>query len=282
MSDANINPLESGWNHSLIGGLSVAEILNLQSTEYPENTWTEITGYNPQANAGTSASFCLQLPLPNQLAYTTTYDWSADHVPVIAQTIIDAAGKSSSFSGALGNLGSAIPEVANQALDTAKKMAIEKLSQSLTGSAGAGTYFMKTVMGKAYNPNKHLFFNGVDNTPINLSFDLIAQNATQAEVMAQAIRKIRVAAAPGYSDSKIYFTYPNYFSITVVVNGHQIIQFNPVAITSIATNLTPQGNMAWHKDSKPVAYTMEIQAIEAKIPSNDVQQSRPWLATNGA
>lgn len=260
-------------------GLNPLTTYDLQSSEYPSNTWTEVTAFSDKANAGKSAEFTVKLPLPNQLAYTTTYDWSSENVPVAAQNIIDKATSGiQTTDQALSALQEGAVETFHQAKDMAQKMMIEKLADGL-GGGGSGAYVLSTVgNGQIYNPNKILFFNGVSNTPLNMSFDLIPQSSAQAKSMAEAIKKIRIAAAPGYTEGKYFFTYPSYFSIGVVVNGHTVIKFSPIAITSIATNLTPQGNMAWHSDSKPTAFTMEIQAIEAIVPSKDVQSSRAFMS----
>lgn len=262
------------------GGLQAKTSYDLQSSEYPANTWTELAAFSDKANDGKSAEFVIKLPLPNQLAYTTTYDWSSENVPVVAQNIIDKVNSGAQTTDqALKALKEGAIETYHQTKDFAQKMMIEKLANGLLGGGGSGSYVLSTVgNGQTYNPNKILFFNGVSNTPLNMSFDLIPQNSSQATKMAEAIKALRIAAAPGYTQGNYFFTYPSYFSIAVVVNSRTVMQFSPIAITSIATNLTPQSNMAWHSDSKPTAFTMEIQAIEAIVPSKDVQSQRPFLS----
>lgn len=246
------------------------------SSDYPPNTFTRIACYN---NGGTNVKFELHLPLPNQITYQTAFDWSADSVPLPAQTLIDSFSKSQSQELANATLNGIeekdLSEAGMQALNSLGKMFIMGASRAVAGE-GAGKYIL-SKMGNAYNPNKQLFFNGIDHRPLTVSFDIIAQNKAQAEACATGIKQIRVASSPSYKSEQSFFAYPSYFSLDAVVNGVTVLQYNKFAITSINTNLSPNGMMSWHADGKPVAYTLEISGIEAEISTSNVESRRKFL-----
>lgn len=248
------------------------------SNDYPSNTFTRLVCY---ASGGTAMSFEAQLPLPNQAVYQSAYDWSAETVPVAAQVVIDASLKESNTTNigpeTEGFAAQTIQKATSAAEDALKKVFIETISKRTTGSVGAARYFYRQGFGTAYNPNKQLFFNGVDHKPLTLSFDIIAQNAAQASQCASAIKQIRIAASPTYSESHTFFLYPSYFSVDIVVNGTTILQYNKFAITQINTNLSPNGVMSWHPDGKPVAYTLEISGIETEVSTSNVEKNRTFL-----
>ena len=248
------------------------------SNDYPSNTFTRLVCY---ATNGTSSQFEAQLPLPNQITYQTAFDWSAEEVPVAAQKIIDKAFNKSGTTNVSPEEDTGFIETT---LDIAKtvgaslgKMFVSGLSRAVTGSTGAAKYFYKQGFGTVYNPNKQLFFNGIDHRPLLVSFDIIPQNSSQASQCATAIKQMRIAASPTYSETRAFFNYPSYFSLDVVVSGSIVLQYNKFAITSINTNLSPNGMMSWHPDGKPVAYTLEISGIEAEISTATVEKNRKFL-----
>ena len=248
------------------------------SSDYPSNTFTKLTCYD---KGGTNAKFELHLPLPNQITYQTSFDWSAEEVPLVAQTAIDSYFKESAVGlnadQAQNGFVETMKTMGKQTGAALGKMFVMGASRMFTGGEGAGKYFFQTGFGIAYNPNKHLFFNGIDHRPLTVSFDIIPQNASQAAQCAQGIKQMRVAASPSYSETQAFFTYPLYFSLDAVVNGSVVLQYNKFAITSINTNLSPNGMMSWHADGKPVAYTLEISGLEAEISTSTVEGKRKFM-----
>lgn len=250
-------------------------------SDYPQNTFTRLACLNPKTG---QTAVAYQLPLPTQMTYQSAFSWSTDTVPVAAQTMIDGYEKKSDINdigGSFIKFGSTLWDSMKQSSGALGHMAVQTASQTLTGGTGAGKYFLKEVFGITYNPNKQLFFDGIDQTPLTLSFDIIPTSRAQSRRCAQSIAAIRTYASPKYSDTKTYFEYPNYFSAAVYVNGKVVLEYSKFAITNIATNLTPQGVMSWHDDGKPVSYTLEIQGIEAVMPTRDVTGARQFLGEKG-
>lgn len=245
------------------------------SNDYPQNTFVMLKCEGSSSSSG----FTVHMPLPNQITYQTAFDWSAEEVPLPAQTLIDSYVSNSQVSRNASDkqITNDLNTALEQSGDALKKMMINSASRFLTGGTGAGKYFLREKYGVVYNPNKQLFFNGIEHRPLSASFDIIAQNQSQASQCAQAIKAIRVAASPSYSATKSFFEYPSYFSLKAVVNGSVVLQYNKFAITSINTNLSPNGMMSWHPDGKPVAYTLEINGIEAEISTSSVEKARPFL-----
>ena len=68
----------------------------------------------------------------------------------------------------------------------------------------------------------------------------------------------------------------------IVVNGSTILEYFKFAITSISTNLSPNGVMSWHNDGKPVAYVLEITGIEAELAAQETEKNRHFLGSYGA
>lgn len=257
------------------------------SSDYPSNTFVSLSCIGNKAAEG----FTVHMPLPSQITYQASFDWSADEVPIVAQNIINSA-ISTYKSSSVGNSNNFVDYI-NNSLNTLsnefeKNKVGESISGSLTnmflktaslfttGSTGAAKYLLK-YNGMTYNPNKQLFFNGIDHRPLNISFDIVPQNKSQATTCAEAIKKIRVASSPSYDKGKSFFTYPSYFTLKMVVNNNIVLEYNQFAITAINTNLSPNGMMSWHEDGKPVAYTLEITGIETELATADVENSRKFL-----
>lgn len=265
----------------------MATTYKMSSADYPENTFVRL---NCEGNTDIQP-FELQLPLPSQITYQTAFDWSATEVPLIAQTIIDKsknAGvvidslKNKDYESVYNTISNDFSEIGKQIGASLSKITLNSLSRAFTGSTGAAQYFLQQKGNLAYNPNKQLFFNGIDHRPLTVSFDIVAQNKEQAEACAAGIRNIRIAASPKYSESHAFFEYPSYFNMQIVVNGSTILQYFKFAITSISTNLSPNGVMSWHSDGKPVAYVLEITGIEAELATQETEKSRQFLGRSGA
>lgn len=265
----------------------MATIYKMSSADYPENTFVRL---NCEGNTDIQP-FELQLPLPSQITYQTAFDWSAAEVPLVAQTIIDESKnasvvkdslKSKDYEKAYNVIADDFSKIGEQIGASLSKIALNSISKTFTNGTGAAQYFLQQKGNLAYNPNKQLFFNGIDHRPLTVSFDIVAQNKEQAEACAAGIRNIRIAASPKYSESHAFFEYPSYFNMQIVVNGSTILQYFKFAITSISTNLSPNGVMSWHSDGKPVAYVLEITGIEAELATQETEKSRHFLGRSGA
>lgn len=259
----------------------------MSSADYPDNTFVRL---NCEGNTYIQP-FELQLPLPSQITYQTAFDWSAAEVPLVAQTMIDSSKhsgvvkdslKNKDYEGAYNVIANDFSKIGEQFGATLSKIALNSISRTFTGGTGAAQYFLKQNGNLAYNPNKQLFFNGIDHRPLTVSFDIIAQNKEQAEACAAGIRNIRIAASPRYSESHAFFEYPSYFNMQIVVNNSTILEYFKFAITSISTNLSPNGVMSWHSDGKPVAYVLEITGIEAELAAQETEEKRYFLGRQGA
>lgn len=257
---------------------SSSSTYTMVSSDYPSNTFTRLVCY---ASGGTSTKFTCQLPLPNQFVYQASFSWDEDNLPLAAQSIINNLTNTSNIQGRPELSEEALPtmltDIGKQIGASMGKMLMNTASGALTGSTAAAKYLTQTAFGATYNPNKQLFFNGLGLREFMVSFDIVPQSSSQATQCANAIKQMRVAASPSYSESHAFFNYPCYFAMDGVVNGTTIFQYNKFAIRNIATNLTPGGMMAWHSDGKPVAYSLEIQGIEAVVSTQDVEENRKFL-----
>lgn len=267
--------------------MATATKYKMSSADYPDNTFVRL---NCEGNTYIQP-FELQLPLPSQITHQTAFDWSAAEVPLVAQTMIDSSKHSGVVKDSLKNkdyevaynvIANDFSKIGEQLGATLSKIALNSISRTFTGGTGAAQYFLKQNGNLAYNPNKQLFFNGIDHRPLTVSFDIIAQNKEQAEACAAGIRKIRIAASPRYSESHAFFEYPCYFNMQIVVNNSTILEYFKFAITSISTNLSPNGVMSWHSDGKPVAYVLEITGIEAELAAQETEEKRYFLGIKGA
>lgn len=267
--------------------MAITTKYKMSSADYPDNTFVRL---NCEGNTDIKP-FQLQLPLPSQITYQTAFDWSAAEVPLVAQTIIDSgknAGvikdslKNKDYEGAYNAIADNVSKIGEQIGASLAKIALNSISKTFTNGTGAAQYFLRQNGNLAYNPNKQLFFNGIDHRPLTISFDIVAQNKEQAEACAAGIRNIRIAASPKYSESHAFFEYPSYFNMQIVVNGSTILEYFKFAITSISTNLSPNGVMSWHSDGKPVAYVLEITGIEAELAAQETEKNRHFLGSRGA
>lgn len=244
--------------------------------------------------------FNMKLPLPNQLDYSSNFDWSVDTISIAASHLVDAAknmfNKDGSFventSSALDSLSNASTAGATETLRSLGITALGKLGGVINGS-GAFNHvdlsaekiakFLPHAAGFAYNPNDVLYFNGTSHRNFALSFDIVPLSAEQAQQCSEGIHKLRVLASPSFASSnKTFFKYPSLFSLVVSVNNEIILQRNEFAIKTINTNLSPNGVMSWHEDGSPVAYTLLIECVETLITTADIEEKRNFLLSQGS
>lgn len=264
-------------------------IYKMVSSDYPTNTFVRLKAKGTGSGQNAIQSFEVQLPLPNYgLTHQSSFDWSTDTLPVIASNAIDKFAQSSgsikpneeasSIETLTTDIKNAFDSISGTEVGSSlKKQLLTSVSSWTTGSTAAANYAFQKLDGTVYNPNKQLFFDGISQPVFTMTFDIVAQNAPQAIIMATAIKQIRLAASPSYSNEKMFFTYPSYFIMDIVVNGTTILQRPDFAITSINTNMSPNGVMSWHKDGKPVAYTLELSGIECNVATSDIEKQRKFL-----
>ena len=263
-----------------------AASFNMVPEEYPQNCFTHLRCFGKQG------SMDFHLPLPNQLAYQTGFEWSTYNVPVPAQRIIDKVNYDSqkgftygdkpisANTDSLGDVGKDALEDIKKSTKDIGKMFLVKAGDAISQTVSNGTGISKAVQSKfgvTYNPNKTLFFDGISQRSFTMSFDIVPTSREMSSACAMAIKQMRVKASPSYSDTRAFFTYPSYFALTVVANGKAVLEYFKCALTNIGTNLTPNGVMSWHDDGKPVAYVLELSGTEVETQTAQGENMRRFL-----
>lgn len=233
------------------------------SKHYPSNTFTYI-------GATDKNSVCKlknwRLPLPSTLPYTDEFEWSSEDVLTeMGQTIGSWIGSAANMPGAVGKAASGLHNILG-GLD------------KLMGANGIVQKLANYKLDQSYNPNKMLFFTGPPHRNFSMSFDLVAESEDKAKEMADAVRELRLCASPGYVKARMFFDYPHFFTMSVVSHGTIVLERPCFVIKTINTNLSAGGGVtAFHKNAKPVSYTLEIQGIDAIIETGSNEAERVWL-----
>lgn len=243
-------------------------------TEFDKNTYVQISTLN---NTGIN----IRLPLPSQLDYNSSFNWSTEELGAFVGAMMksvfnDNASIDTLKPEQITNTPDIWSVLGNQGAEIMKKFAGTFVSQFLTGNEVAMKEYLKNYKQggpQSYNPNEQLYFNGVSHREFQLVFELAPLSQQHANTIFKGIKDLRIAASPELSADAVYFTYPSYFKMSVIVNNNEVFTRPSFAIKDITTNFSPNGVMSYHADGKPVNFTLELQCIETTIPTKKTEQS---------
>lgn len=250
------------------------QIYDLGSNAFDKNTYVILSSLsgNPSVN--------FRLPLPTNLDYNSSFNWSVEELGVMVGAIMkDIKGNAETKTDGTQN---------NNSYDELMGITTEKILQKLgegasallTGGQTALKEYLKNYRGGSvsYNPNEQLYFNGVTHREFSLSFELCPLSAEHGNTLMSAIKSLRVAASPDLIKNDVFFTYPSYFKMSVMVGGNMVFSRPSFAIKGINVNLSPNGVMSYHPDGKPVNFTLDLECIETTIATKSTEQAAVFFS----
>ena len=213
---------------------------------------------------GHSSGSVWRFPLPQRIEYNSQYRWSSEDLHQIAADVVKTLSEITDNS--IGTTMQKAWDAMGKGGQGLKQMAYRKGAEMLgAGNTQSLVKEMNKVSGNAYNPNEQLYFDGVGLRDFSMMFQLAPMSREEANRMRGAVRAIIERATPGLENEGYYFKYPDYFNLSVVINGNVLLSVKACAITNVSCNFSPEGPFTWHEDGNPVAYNVTISFKESQV-----------------
>jgi len=203
-----------------------------------------------------------------------------------------------SFPGPFGEAQVGLATAAGQGIGalagggSSKDEAIENLKKTFTGARKAGpgiigqalfditaaatglsaNHITSRALGKVYNPNTELFYNGPGLRSFSLGFNFIPKNVTEARMIDNIIMEFKKWSSPSVSSSDGMYEIPHIWGVTYVTNGTQnkMNRFKPSALTSVTVQANP--TLQQHStftDGTPVETAINLSFKEVELITRD-------------
>ena len=190
---------------------------------------------------------------------------------------LDANGKQKVSDGSRAKLTKMLGLVAGSLGTAFTELGKQKVAEL----AGFGNS-VNTVRGSATNPQKTLFFNGVDLRSFDFSFSLFPESPEEADTIKQIIREIKyhtlpkiqslaadptgdAGAALGTAFSKAFLEYPAVVFINLLgVDESHFTKFKPCMVKGFNVSYGGAGNATIAEGGVPaqVDFALSLQEIE--------------------
>jgi hypothetical protein len=258
---------------------------------------------NANARAGRAqekSSKVIELPMPADLVDNTGLSVDGFERTLLETGVMDAiGGKGGGMAELLQGLGKsgmaaymddsgaddgARAQLAKSLKVTAKSLgaAFAELGKQTIGSLSGMGNAINTLRGSATNPQKTLFFNGVDLRSFDFSFSLFPESPAEAETIKQIIREIKyhtlpkvqslaadptgdAGAALGTAFSKAFLEYPAVVFINLLgVDESHFTKFKPCMVKGFNVSYGGAGNATIAEGGVPaqVDFALSLQEIE--------------------
>lgn len=191
--------------------------------------------------------------LPRAISYQTEYGWESTELGT-AGLLYDSHGGQMSLSSIIGNLST---EDLTSAVDRA-------FMQTNAFNAGA---LRSRETRLAPNPKEAILFKGVQFRSYSLEFMIAGDSSADVKEKAAYVNEMKVAAAPELTGKQYFFTYPDTGTLKITDGTNTILKPRDIAITSISTDLTPNGYFATWSKGGPISFNLEIGIMELHLPT---------------
>nr|CAI3971257.1 baseplate tail tube cap [Ochrobactrum phage ORM_20] len=125
-------------------------------------------------------SASITLPIPDNLKFSSEFDWSAEGKSLLATTV-------GSFNA---------DQSAKQEVEGAEGLLAGILGRTIGNIETLGGDMILQNMGLYSDAMKELYFRGHNHRRFNWTWELIPRNAQEAEAMMKCVRKLRIDAHP--------------------------------------------------------------------------------------
>lgn len=121
--------------------------------------------------------------------------------------------------------------------------------------------------GKIINPNKEMYFSGVDFRTFSFEFRLVPKSRSEAAAITMMIRQFHHGSLPDYDSSggNRLLLYPGRWKIDWLEFSDHLPNIKSCYLTNIAVDYSAVGNSAIHKDGAPMQTNLTLSFTEAEI-----------------
>lgn len=236
---------------------------------------------NKSSNAGTVSLKNVYgfLPLPENFSFAVHSNWNEQDLGIWSEAAVkETMDKISELSNSTGwkDLASKTIDVVTAAGGNALASMIVAGKQKLMENAiswGSGENKSATVQqmyklsGSAINPNKQLYFQGMNFESFSLDFNIAPLSPTDNENLQAYIKELMAYSIPkAYKTAgQNYFEYPNLVQVVLKSNGKTIFSEESLAITSVSC--TP--SMYTHADGNSINYKLTVEFKETILRTRE-------------
>ena len=219
----------------------------------------------------------IYLPIAQGASDANTAGWGKGDM-----TALDAALGSLMLKGMKGNVEGVTTTAEGIAADIGKNSqdAKEVVATLLTEAAtGIGKQALQRRDGKIINPNTELLFNNPDLRSFSFNYQLSPRNPSEARMVVNIIRTLKVSMAPRRTQSTLFLKSPNLFKLSYHKGrggdeNEFLNKFKVCALTSLTTNYAPNNNFMSFDDDIPVRYDLGMTFQEiVPVYQDDYQAS---------
>jgi len=232
-----------------------------------------------EGNAGTPpAQGQIRLYMPNSTPNITNHQgWGEASLPgPFGEAQMNLATAAGQGVGALAASGSS----SDQAIESLKKTftGAAKEGRGIVGqivmdAAAAATglsanHITSRALGKVYNPNTELFYNGPGLRSFSMGFNFIPKNQNEARMIDNIIMEFKKWSSPSTSSSDGMYEIPHIWGVNYVANGqlNKMNRFKPSALTSVTVQANP--TLQQHStfiDGSPVETAINLSFKEVEL-----------------
>lgn len=190
--------------------------------------------------------------LPQSITYQTEYGWESME--------LGTAGLVSQGSNGY-SLRNVVDNITTQDARAAGSRAFMQTNAFNLGNVTSA------ASKEAPNPKEAIMFKGVQFRSYSLSFLIASESSDKIKEKAAAVNEMQVAAAPDLKSKQFFFTYPDAGTLRIKDGSTDIIKERDIVITSIETDMTPNGYFATWSKGGPVSFNLTVGITELHLPT---------------
>jgi len=220
----------------------------------------------------------IRLYMPNSTPQiSNSQGWSDVSIPgPIGQAVIGAANAAGEAVGVLAGADGADMRSSVDKLKGAFTGAM-KNGRGIVGQIGVNMIASKLPlnakqltslsMGKIYNPNTELTYDGPGLRSFGMGFNFVPKNAAEARIVSEIIREFKVWGAPEEQGGGM-FELPHVWKVTYVSGGRvdTMNRFKPAALTDVTVQANPSlSHHSTYTDGTPVETAINLSFKEVEL-----------------
>jgi len=220
---------------------------NKTITSTPGAIPTDSTGSDSKLSATTRLTSSIALPLPTNLVYSSSNDWSEEETNFLEKTLGKVAnGGIQSVADATGNIADFAK---NKLINMASMTAFKKYAQN-SGFAG--------------NPYKEVYYGGIRFRTFAWHWELAPKSAAEAKTIERLLFSLELASHPeflGETDSSAFWI-PDSFEVEF--KGTNLPKLQRLVLTSMNVDYSQYGPK-FIANGNPAFITLDLNFMEVDI-----------------
>jgi len=218
----------------------------------------------------------IRLYMPNSTPQiSNSQGWGEVSIPgplgEAVKTLATSAGEGIGALSGLGGTGEGSIDKLKSAFSNAQKS-----GRGILGQVGINMVASKLplnakqltslAMGKIFNPNTELTYDGPGLRSFSMGFNFVPKNAAEARVVTEIIREFKMWGAPREDNGM--FELPDVWKVTYVSGGRvdTMNRFKPAALTGVTVQANPSLNHhSTYTDGTPVETAIHLSFKEVEL-----------------